>query len=40
MNQEPGLLDTFKQAIQTENDVMDFYLKASALTSNEHGKGY
>lgn len=38
MNQEPNLLDAIKQAIQTEKDVMDFYLKAAALTSNERGK--
>lgn len=38
MTQEPGLLDAIKQAIQTEKDVMDFYLKAAALTENERGK--
>ena len=38
MNQEPVLLDAIKQAIQTEKDVMDFYLKAAALTNNERGK--
>ena len=38
MNQEPSLLDAIKQAIQTEKDVMDFYLKAAALTGNERGK--
>ncbi len=38
MNQEPILLDAIKQAIQTEKDVMDFYLKAAALTNNERGK--
>ena len=38
MSQEPGLLDAIKQAIQTEKDVMDFYLKAAALTDNERGK--
>ena len=38
MNQEPTLLDAIKQAIQTEKDVMDFYLKAAAMTSNERGK--
>ncbi|MEN8730457.1 MAG: ferritin family protein [Desulfuromonadales bacterium] len=38
MNQEPSLLDAIKQAIQTEKDVMDFYLKAATLTSNERGK--
>ena len=38
MNQEPSLLDAIRQAIQTEKDVMDFYLKAATLTSNERGK--
>ena len=38
MNQEPSLLDAITQAIQTEKDVMDFYLKAAALTGNERGK--
>ncbi len=38
MNQEPVLRDAIKQAIQTEKDVMDFYLKAAALTNNERGK--
>jgi rubrerythrin len=38
MNQEPSLLEAIKQAIQTEKDVMDFYLKAAAITSNERGK--
>ena len=38
MNQEPNLLDAIKQAIQTEKDVMDFYLKAASLTNNERGK--
>lgn len=38
MTQEPNLLDAIKQAIQTEKDVMDFYLKAAALTENERGK--
>ena len=38
MNQEPSLLDAIKQAIQAEKDVMDFYLKAATLTSNERGK--
>ena len=38
MNQEPSLLDAIKQAIQTEKDVMDFYLKAAALTGNQRGK--
>lgn len=38
MSQEPNLLDAIKQAIQTEKDVMDFYLRAAAITSNEGGK--
>jgi rubrerythrin len=38
MTQEPSLLEAIKQAIQTEKDVMDFYLKAAALTDNERGK--
>lgn len=38
MTQEPTLLDAIKQAIQTEKDVMDFYLRAATLTNNERGK--
>ena len=38
MTQEPTLIDAIKQAIQTEKDVMDFYLKAASLTNNERGK--
>jgi len=38
MTQEFNLKDAIKQAIQTEKDVMDFYSKAAALTSNERGK--
>ena len=38
MTQEFNLKDAIKQAIQTEKDVMDFYNKAAALTSNERGK--
>ncbi|MEJ2470045.1 MAG: ferritin family protein [Desulfuromonadales bacterium] len=38
MTQEPKLLDAIKQAIQTEKDVMDFYLKAASLTANARGK--
>ena len=38
MKQEPSLIDANKQAIQTEKYVMDFYLKAATLTSNERGK--
>ena len=32
------MLEAIKLAIQTEKDVMDFYLKAAALTNNERGK--
>ncbi|PLX90227.1 MAG: ferritin [Desulfuromonas sp.] len=38
MTQEFNLKDAVRQAIQTEKDVMDFYNKAAALTSNERGK--
>jgi len=38
MTQEPKLLEAIKLAIQTEKDVMDFYLKAAALTNNDRGK--
>lgn len=38
MTQEPTLINAIKQAIQTEKDVMDFYLKAASLTNNERGK--
>lgn len=38
MTQELKLLEAIKLAIQTEKDVMDFYLKAAALTNNERGK--
>lgn len=38
MPQEMKLLEAIKIAIQTEKDVMDFYLKAAALTNNERGK--
>lgn len=38
MPQELKLLEAIKLAIQTEKDVMDFYLKAAALTNNERGK--
>jgi rubrerythrin len=38
MTQEMKLLEAIKLAIQTEKDVMDFYLKAAAITSNERGK--
>lgn len=38
MTQEFNLLEAIKLAIQTEKDVMDFYLKAAALTNNDRGK--
>ena len=38
MPQEMKMLEAIKLAIQTEKDVMDFYLKAASLTSNERGK--
>lgn len=38
MPQEMKMLAAIKQAIQTEKNVMDFYLKAAALTNNERGK--
>jgi rubrerythrin len=38
MTQELTMLEAIKLAIQTEKDVMDFYLKAAALTKNERGK--
>lgn len=38
MPQEMKLLEAIKSAIQTEKDVMDFYLKAASLTENERGK--
>lgn len=38
MTQEMKLLEAIKHAIQTEKDVMDFYLKAAAMTANERGK--
>ena len=38
MPQELKMLEAIKLAIQTEKDVMDFYLKAAALTNNERGK--
>ncbi len=38
MPQEMKMLEAIKMAIQTEKDVMDFYLKAAALTNNERGK--
>ncbi|MDT8443789.1 MAG: ferritin family protein [Desulfuromonadales bacterium] len=38
MPQEMKLLEAIKLAIQTEKDVMDFYLKAASLTNNERGK--
>lgn len=38
MPQELKMLEAVKLAIQTEKDVMDFYLKAASLTKNERGK--
>lgn len=38
MTQEMKLLEAIRHAIQTEKDVMDFYLKAAAVTNNERGK--
>jgi rubrerythrin len=38
MPQEMKMIEAIKLAIQTEKDVMDFYLKAAALTENERGK--
>ncbi len=38
MPQEMKLLEAIKSAIQTEKNVMDFYLKAASLTENERGK--
>ena len=38
MPQEMKMIEAIKIAIQTEKDVMDFYLKAAALTNNERGK--
>ncbi len=38
MPQEMKMIEAIKLAIQTEKDVMDFYLKAAALTNNERGK--
>ena len=38
MPQEMKMIEAIKIAIQTEKDVMDFYLKAAALTENERGK--
>ncbi|PLX93632.1 MAG: ferritin [Desulfuromonas sp.] len=38
MPQEFNLQEALKLAIQTEKDVMDFYLKAASMTKNERGK--
>ena len=38
MTQEMKMEEAIKMAIQTEKDVMDFYLKAASLTDNERGK--
>jgi rubrerythrin len=38
MPQEFNLQEAIRLAVQTEKDVMDFYLKAAALTKNERGR--
>jgi rubrerythrin len=38
MPQEFNMQEALRLAIQTEKDVMDFYLKAAALTKNERGR--
>ena len=38
MPQEMKMIEAIKIAIQTEKDVMDFYLTAAASTENERGK--
>ncbi len=38
MPQEFNMQEAIKAAIQTEKDVMDFYLRAAAITKNEKGK--
>ena len=38
MPQEMKMREAIKIAIQTEKDVMDFYLKAALLTNKERGK--
>ena len=38
MTQELKMVEAIRLAIQTEKDVMDFYLKAAALTNNDRGK--
>lgn len=38
MPQEFSMQEAIRLAIQTEKDVMDFYNKAAALTSNERGR--
>lgn len=38
MTQEMKLDAAIKIAVQTEKDVMDFYLKAASMISNERGK--
>jgi rubrerythrin len=38
MPQEFNMQEAIRLAIQTEKDVMDFYNKAAALTSNERGR--
>lgn len=38
MPQELNMNEAIKFAIQTEKNVMDFYLKAASITNNERGK--
>lgn len=38
MPQEFSMQEAIKQAIQTEKNVMDFYLRAAGITRNERGK--
>ena len=38
MPQEFNMQEALRLAIQTEKDVMDFYIKAAALTKNERGR--
>lgn len=38
MPQEFNLQEAIRLAVQTEKDVMDFYLKAAAMTKNDRGR--
>lgn len=38
MPQEMKMIEAIKHAVQTEKDVMDFYLKAASLTENARAK--